>query len=171
MYVYICILNPHVQLKIEADHFFFIKRAWNQLTPFSSSCIVCRQTWTPDWLFKPNIYVSIWSWKSKGALISVLSLYLQAEYTTRDPFYTIETQIILGITAAQNHMGLYLRQSVTLPQAFCVLSLLLPYDPIVMLFQREQPYSWDSSFSVTPGGLHYCRKGFIQGQGIQPDNL
>ena len=23
MYVYICILNPHVQLKIEADHFFF----------------------------------------------------------------------------------------------------------------------------------------------------
>lgn len=71
----------------------------------------------------------------------MLSLYLQAEYTTRDPFYTIETQIILGITAAQNHMGLYLRQSVTLPQAFCVLSLLLPYDPIVMLFQREQPYS------------------------------
>ena len=25
MYVYICILNPHVQLKIEADHFFLLK--------------------------------------------------------------------------------------------------------------------------------------------------
>lgn len=24
MYVYICILNPHVQLKIEADHFFLL---------------------------------------------------------------------------------------------------------------------------------------------------
>ena len=124
MYVYICILKPHVQLKIEADHFFFLKRAWNQLTPFSSSCIVCRQTWTPDLtLTSSPIYMfSIWSWKSKGALISVLSLYWQAEYTTHDPFYTIETRIILGITAAQNHMGLCLSQSITLPQAFCVVS-------------------------------------------------
>lgn len=160
-------------LKLKLITFFFLKRAWNQLIPFSSSCIVCRQTWTPDLtLTSSPIYMfSIWSWKPKGALISVLSLYWQAEYTTRDPFYTIETRIILGITAAQNHMGLCLRQSITLPQAFCVLSLLLPYDPIIMLFQREQPYSWDGGFSVTHGGLHYCRKGFIQGQGIQPDNL
>ena len=108
MYVYICILNPHVQLKIEADHFFFFLLKGHEISLlrfYPHVQFVDRHGLLTDSHFKPNIHVSIWSWKSKGALISVLSLYLQAEYTTRDPFYTTETQIILGITAAQNHMG------------------------------------------------------------------
>lgn len=93
MYVYICILNSHARFKIEADYhslFFFLKGHEIILLHFCPHVqFVDRHGLLIDSHFKPNIHVSVWSWKSKRALISVPSLlYLLAEYTTRDPFIT-----------------------------------------------------------------------------------
>lgn len=68
-------------------------------------------------------------------------LCLQAKYTTYDPFYPMGIQTGWPwVCVAQKHMGTYIRQAVTLPQAFCVL-FALPCAPTDTLFQREQPDS------------------------------